>query len=151
MAVRDTARGQQAAEEIRAKHPDARLTVMECDLASLASVRAFTDTFQKSGKACHIIMADAGLMAHPYELTVDGHEVHFATNHVGHFALVKQLLPVLKETGKSAGEPARVVVLSSASHMQTYAERDGGPVRLDRLDSQDGFHPFLAYVSAINH
>jgi NAD(P)-dependent dehydrogenase (short-subunit alcohol dehydrogenase family) len=147
MAVRDTARGQQAADNIRAQHPDAKLMIMQCDLSSLASVHAFSEAFISLKKPCHTLMANAGVMACPFARTVDGHEMQFGTNHLGHFALVQQLLPVLKETGRKAGEPARVVVLSSASHYQSYSAKAGGPVLFDSLDSEHVYHPFLAYVS----
>jgi hypothetical protein len=72
--------------------------------------------------------------------------VQFATNHLGHFALVQQLLPILKATGKKAGDPARVVVLSSAAHFRPYTAAKGGPVRLDNISSSEGYDPQQSYV-----
>jgi NAD(P)-dependent dehydrogenase (short-subunit alcohol dehydrogenase family) len=151
MAVRDTARGQHAADNICAQHPDAKLTVMQCDLSSLESIKQFGANFKKSKKPCHILLANAGIMMCPFELTADGHEMQFGTNHLGHFALVQQLLPVLKETGKKTGEPARVVVLSSAAHFRPYPAAKGGPVRLDNISSSKGYDPQQAYVSSACH
>jgi len=147
MAVRDTARGEQAAAAIRTQHPSAKLTVMACDLSSLESVKQFAADFAKTGKPCHILLANAGVMMCPYSVTADGHEMQFGTNHLGHFALVQQLLPVLKATGKQAGQPSRVVVLSSAAHFRPYTAKKGGPVRFDNIDSSEGYDPQAAYVS----
>lgn len=147
MAVRDVERGEQAAASIRTQHPKAKLTVMHCDLASLASVRTFTETFKQLQKPCHILLANAGVMACPFGRTADGHELQFGINHLGHFALVQQLMPVLRDTAEGCGEPGRVVVLSSAAHFTTYPSKKGGPVRLQSLDSEYGYHPYHAYVS----
>jgi NAD(P)-dependent dehydrogenase (short-subunit alcohol dehydrogenase family) len=147
MAVRDTARGEEAAAAIRAQHPSAQLTVMACDLSSLKSVQLFAADFKQTGKPCCILLANAGVMMCPYTLTADGHEMQFGTNHLGHFALITALLPVLKATGQKAGEPARVVVLSSAAHFRPYTPKKGGPVRLDNIDSAEGYDPQAAYVS----
>jgi len=146
MAVRDTARGEQAAAAICTQHPSAKLTVMACDLSSLASVRSFCEAFLKLDKPCHILMANAGIMACPFSRTADGHEMQFGTNHLGHFALVQQLLPVLKTTGQQAGQPSRVVILSSGAHFGTYPAKIGGPMLLESFDSEHCYHPYRAYV-----
>jgi NAD(P)-dependent dehydrogenase (short-subunit alcohol dehydrogenase family) len=117
MAVRNTSLGERAAADIRAQHPSAKITVMSCDLSSLQSVKQFAADFQKTGKPCHVLLANAGVMMCPFSLTTDGHEMQFGTNHLGHFVLVSELLPVLKKTGTKE-VPARVVVLSSAAHFR---------------------------------
>ena len=88
-------------------------------------------------------------MACPFQLTSDGHEMQFGTNHLGHFLLVKELLPVMKDTGDKAGTNSRVVVLSSAAHFFPYKEHQGGPIRLDNIDSPKGYDSWAAYVSAV--
>jgi len=84
----------------------------EADLASLASVRAFADRFLSDGPdRVDVLIANAGIMACPQGTTVDGFELQFGTNHLGHFLLVNLLLPRLL-----TGAAGRVVVLSSAGH-----------------------------------
>jgi len=84
----------------------------EADLASLASVRAFTDTFFADGHdRIDVLVGNAGVMASPKATTADGFELQFGTNHLGHFVLVNRLAPLLL-----TGTPARVVMLSSAGH-----------------------------------
>lgn len=82
------------------------------DLASLDSVRAFTDRYLADGHdRIDLLVANAGIMACPQGSTTDGFELQFGTNHLGHFVLVNRLAPLLL-----TGPPARVVMLSSAGH-----------------------------------
>ena len=109
MAVRDPQRGAAAVERIRATVPDAELTVMVLDLASLADVRRFAGEYLASHDHLDVLVDNAGVMACPQAETVDGFELQIGTNHVGHFLLTQLLLPLL-------GAGSRVVVLSSAGH-----------------------------------
>jgi WW domain-containing oxidoreductase len=77
--------------------------------------------------------------------SADGHELQFATNHLGHFLLVDLLKPALVSSAAAAGAPGRVVVLSSAAHFNPYGPEEGGPVRLDRIDKPEGYTPWRAY------
>ena len=113
MAVRDVTRGQQAAAQIRAVLPDASLEVMALDLGWLGSVRAFADAFRASGKPLHALINNAGPvgLGREIQFTRDGFEMHFGTNHLGHFLLTNLLLPILK-----ASAPSRVITVSSMRH-----------------------------------
>jgi WW domain-containing oxidoreductase len=135
-------------QDIRTQHPNANVTVMACDLSSLASVRDFAATYKGSGKPCHILIANAGVMACPFMLSAEKHEMQFATNHLGHHLLTKELLPVLTSSAQQAGSNSRVVVLSSAAHFNPYKKQAGGPIRFDALDSPEGYDVWGAYVSA---
>jgi NAD(P)-dependent dehydrogenase (short-subunit alcohol dehydrogenase family) len=99
LAVRDEQRGRTAAESITGSTEVRRL-----DLADLASVRAFADGWDGDVDA---LINNAGVMAIPRQHTVDGFEMQFATNHLGHFALTNLLLPHV--TG-------RVVTVASSAH-----------------------------------
>ncbi len=107
-AVRDAARGAQAVE--RSGHPG-RCTVLEMDLASLTSVRSFADDVRSRGlPPLHAIVCNAGVqVVTGTERTADGTEMTFGVNHLGHFALVQDLLADL-------ARPARIVVVSSGTH-----------------------------------
>jgi len=84
----------------------------EADLASLGSIRAFTDAFLADGHdRIDVLIANAGIMACPQGSTADGFELQFGTNPLGHFVLVNRLLPLLL-----TGSSARIVTLSSAGH-----------------------------------
>eukprot|EP00882_Tetradesmus_deserticola_P018942 GHRQ01020367.1.p1 GENE.GHRQ01020367.1~~GHRQ01020367.1.p1 ORF type:complete len:265 (-),score=35.97 GHRQ01020367.1:103-897(-) len=129
------------------QHSNANIRVMACDLSCLASVRQFAANYKASGKPCHILINNAGVMACPYTLSAEKHEMQFATNHLGHFLLTTELLPVLISTAKQAGSHSRVVVLSSSAHFNPYKKQAGGPIRFDAIDSPEGYDVWGAYVS----
>ncbi|MFF3558562.1 SDR family NAD(P)-dependent oxidoreductase [Streptomyces sp. NPDC002574] len=111
LAVRDTAAGERAAEDIRASVDDARVHVAHLDLTDLPSVAEFTSAW--SGPL-HLLVNNAGVMMTPETRTPSGWELQFATNHYGHFALATGLHPALAAAGG-----ARVVALSSVAHLRS--------------------------------
>jgi NAD(P)-dependent dehydrogenase (short-subunit alcohol dehydrogenase family) len=100
-----------AAARVRSKLRDAEIATSEVDLASLASVRAFADAWLAAHDRLHLLINNAGVMFAPHGQTVDGFELHFGTNHLGHFLLTNLLVPALL-----ADPPARIVNLSSGGH-----------------------------------
>ncbi|MEJ7629647.1 MAG: oxidoreductase [Nocardioidaceae bacterium] len=109
LAVRDTARGERAAESVPGSTEVRRL-----DLADLASVRQFAADLDRP---VDVLLNNAGVMATPFGRTVDGFERQIGTNHLGHFALTNLLLARLTD---------RVVTMSSLMHKN-------GRVRADDL------------------
>lgn len=79
------------------------------DLADLTSVREFADGFLATNRLIDIVINSAAVMACPETRVGPGWEAQFATNHLGHFALVNRLWPALRPG-------ARVVAVSSAGH-----------------------------------
>ena len=114
LAVRDPARGEQAAATI-----DGETEVRRLDLADLASIRAFAEEWDGPIDA---LVDNAGVMATPQRRTKDGFELQIGTNHLGHFALTNLLLPHVTD---------RVVTVSSGAHR-------GGSIRLDDLNWERG-------------
>ncbi|XKK39866.1 SDR family oxidoreductase [Nocardiopsis sp. ARC36] len=97
LPVRNPAKGEKAVEKIRRNHPGARVSTRSLDLSSLASVAALGDTLREEGRPIHILINNAGVMRPPnHQTTVDGFELQFGTNYLGHFALVCRLLPLLR-------------------------------------------------------
>jgi len=84
-------------------------SLVELDLASLASVRACSDHLLADGRPFDIVIANAGVMAPPFSRTADGFETQFGTNHLGHFVLVNRIAALLRQGG-------RLVNLSSSGH-----------------------------------
>jgi NAD(P)-dependent dehydrogenase (short-subunit alcohol dehydrogenase family) len=116
VAVRDTGKGQAAAQRI-----DGATEVRELDLASLASVRRFAERLDGP---LDLLVANAGVMTPPrYRETEDGFELQYGTNHLGHLALTARLLPQLL-----AGTAPRVVHVSSlAAHTGDGTVLEGNP------------------------
>lgn len=126
VAARDAQRGARAAEELgaaaHAAGAEPRAVALPLDLASLASVRAFPDALDAAGlPPLHAVAANAGIQfgdrAHA---TADGFEATFATNHLGHFLLIRLLLDRLADDG-------RVVIVSSGTHKPQWRHRLGFP------------------------
>lgn len=106
--------------------------LVELDLASLQSVRASADRLLAEGQPIDAIIANAGVMATPFGHTVDGIEVQFATNHLGHFALINRIAPLLVDNG-------RLVMLSSQAHRVADVDL------VDPNFHQTAYDPFVAY------
>lgn len=97
LPVRNPRKGEAALAKIREQHPDAVVSLRELDLSSLASVAAVVDQLSEEGRPIHILVNNAGVMTPPErQTTKDGFELQYGTNHLGHFALVAGLLPLLR-------------------------------------------------------
>ncbi len=111
MACRNMEKGGAALADVTAAASGPKPELEELDLASLSSVRSFVDRFTTAHDGLDLLINNAGVMASPRRLTADGFELHFGTNHLGHFALTELLLPLME-----GREDARVVTLSSNAH-----------------------------------
>lgn len=111
------------------------IEIDEMDLLDPASIDAFARRFNSSGLPLHMLVNSAGIMALP-ERTFDarGYELHFATNHLGHFQFTARLWPVLKRTHN-----ARVISVSSMGHRFS-------PVVFDDIHFQSRpYNPWAGY------
>ncbi|SHG87790.1 SDR family oxidoreductase [Geodermatophilus nigrescens] len=97
LPVRNRGKGEAATAEIRARVPGARITLHALDLSSLASVDDLAGVLLAEGRPIDVLIANAGVMTPPERrTTAEGHELQFGTNHLGHFALVARLMPLLR-------------------------------------------------------
>ena len=108
LLVRNAGRGEQAMRDIRASVPDAKLDVLECDLASQSSIRDAAKRFMENHDRLDILVNAAGVFVKDRKLTADGIELTFATNYLAYFLLTNELLPILRSSA-----PARVINLAS--------------------------------------
>ena len=111
LAVRDLEKGEAARSDIVNTTGSADVEVLQLDLASKQSIRAFAKTFGEKYDRLDILVNNAGVWTRSLQKTEDGFETIFGVNHLGTFLLTRELLPLLE---KSA--PARIVVVSSALH-----------------------------------
>ena len=111
LACRNVDKAERAADGIRANGGRGPVEVLELDLADLSSVQRASRTFLASNRPLHLLINNAGLMALDPSKTVDGFETQFGVNHLGHFALTAELLPLLQTT-----TGARIVTMSSMGH-----------------------------------
>ncbi|MBJ7548605.1 SDR family oxidoreductase, partial [Pseudomonas sp. OA3] len=127
-------RGAAAVEQIRQLNPGCDVCFEQLDLASLDSIDAFAKRLGDSDGHIDLLINNAGVMTPPQrQETADGFELQFGTNHLGHFALTAQLLPLLRK-----GDQPRVVSLSSIAARQ-------GAIDLSDLQSTRGYKPMVAY------
>jgi NAD(P)-dependent dehydrogenase (short-subunit alcohol dehydrogenase family) len=133
MPVRNQSKGDAAAERIREKTPGAKLSVRTLDLSSLSSVADLADQLLRDGRPIDILINNAGVMNPPTrQVTKDGFELQFGTNHLGHFALNAQLLPLLRE--------AKAHVTT-----QTALSANQNAINWDDPNWEKGYRAFKAY------
>ena len=136
MPVRNRAKGEAAITKITQESPGADVSLRDLDLASLASVAALGDALSTEGRPINLLILNAGVMTPPdRRTTVDGFELQLGSNHLGHFALVAHLLPLLR-----AGQ-ARVTSQISVAANQ-------GAVHWDDLSWERSYNGGRAYSSS---
>lgn len=139
LACRDRQRGEAALSLLDADFPGARMELVILDLASLASVRSFAEKELAQRRPLDILINNAGVMAPPKRLqTVDGFELQFGTNVLGHFALTALLMPALERAAAASAERPRIVTIASIAHKR-------GKLNFDDLQSIKGYSPMRAY------
>ncbi|MGB8648305.1 MAG: SDR family NAD(P)-dependent oxidoreductase [Anaerolineae bacterium] len=121
LASRNQDKSARAMARMRAANPNASVESIPLDLASFAAVRQCAAAFQAAGYPLHILINNAGgsVAGKQASFTVDGFEMTFGANHLGHFLLTNLLLDELKRSA-----PARVITVSSQLHIPGYG---GGP------------------------
>ncbi|HUL33463.1 MAG TPA: SDR family NAD(P)-dependent oxidoreductase [Candidatus Eisenbacteria bacterium] len=132
-AARDLAKARTATEQVR-KDAGAggRFELVELNLANLKSVRECADGLLAKGEPFDVVIANAGVMATPFGQTLDGFEMQFGTNHLGHFVLINRIAALIRAGG-------RVINLSSAGHRFSNVDLD------DPNFERTPYEPFVAY------
>ena len=134
MAGRDQGKLDDTVAAIRAAHPDANLETITCDLGALYNIRACGTEARARFMKVDLLINNAGVMACPLMHTADGFEMQFGTNHLGHFALTAELMPLIE-----AGSAKRIVNLSSRGHHMA-------PVDLDDPNfTERDYDPWASY------
>ena len=145
-------------EEIEKKFPDKSVTIeyMILDLGSFRSTKDFTVAFKERNLPLHVLINNGGisLMSAPLgefkghllrskifaAHTVDGHEMQFQVNHLGHMLLTLELLPIIRDTARSTGD-GRIVFVSSLAE-------GWGKFEPDNLDGQRSYSALQLYNNA---
>jgi NAD(P)-dependent dehydrogenase (short-subunit alcohol dehydrogenase family) len=131
---RCSADGHEALAKIRPVAPQALVRFEKLDMESQTSVADFASRLNKAGRPVDLLINNACTLALlKRDVTVDGFEVHLATNFLSHFALTARLLPLLR-----ASKRPRVVQLTSTG-------RHHGEISLDDLQLEGGYTPLKAY------
>jgi len=136
LACRNKAKGKTAVRQIKHEYQAAKAELLLLDLADLASVRRFADEFANRYDRLDILINNAGIMNTPFGKTVDGFELQFGTNYLGHFSLTSLLLDHIIRTPL-----ARVVTVSSWGH-------NFGTIDFDDLNAEKDYDPGKAYAQS---
>jgi NAD(P)-dependent dehydrogenase (short-subunit alcohol dehydrogenase family) len=137
MAARNQEKAAEAEAQIRSGSPDVSLEVVELDLGSLASVREAAGRILTGHNSIDILVNNAGVMGIPERKTVDGFEMQFGVDHLGHFALTALLMPALLRANA-----ARIVTVTSTAHHM------GRAVDPDNPHLHGRYRPWRAYGQA---
>jgi NAD(P)-dependent dehydrogenase (short-subunit alcohol dehydrogenase family) len=134
LAGRDQAKLDESVAAIHAAHPKAQLDTLTVDLTSLENIRAATSRARQRFAKIDILINNAGVMATPFTHTHDGFEMQLGTNHLGHFALTAELMPLIER-----GHLKRIVNLSSRGHHMAPVDFD------DPHFSARAYDPWASY------
>jgi NAD(P)-dependent dehydrogenase (short-subunit alcohol dehydrogenase family) len=136
LAGRNLESMQRASLAIKEQKGSGSLEIGLLDLASLTSIKQFADTFLQTHKQLHVLINNAGVMIPPASKTVDGFELQFGVNFIGHFALTGYLYPFLKAT-----PDARIVTVSSMAYLR-------GSINFDNLHSEQSYDAMREYAQS---
>jgi NAD(P)-dependent dehydrogenase (short-subunit alcohol dehydrogenase family) len=134
LAVRDIDKGKDAAAKITTNNPKAVVNVQQLDLTSLDAIRDAADELRAAHQRIDLLINNAGVMYTDKGTTMDGFELQFGTNHLGHFALTGLLLDRLLPV-----EGSRVVTVSSIGH------RILAKIHFDDLQADRSYNRVAAY------
>lgn len=134
LACRDDAKAAAAVARLQGMVPGAEVSSATLDLADLSSVRDFSKAYLDSGASLDVLLNNAGVMACPEMRTADGFEMQLGVNHLGHFLLTLELLPLLTDPAS----PARLVNVASEAHKF-------GKINFADLNSDKSYSAWTAY------
>jgi NAD(P)-dependent dehydrogenase (short-subunit alcohol dehydrogenase family) len=133
MLCRNVAAATTLARQIMQGTPGSRIEVVHCDLADLSGVRAAARAVLEVFPRIDRLINNAGIVSTRRRFSVDGHELTFATNHLGPFLLTRLLLPALAPA-------ARIINVASKVHYQ-------GRMDLDTVDDRNARYSSIAAYS----
>ena len=102
--------------------PNGKFVKIDCDLQSFESVQKAAAEVKAKYDKLYCLTNNAGIMATPDEATEDGYDKQMQTNHLSHFLLTAELLPLLEAEAAANGD-ARIVNQSSLGRLHTPDDR----------------------------
>lgn len=130
---RNSTKADSLKEEILHISKNAKLDFIQCDLASLQSIRDFARVFQNRYSQLHLLINNAGIWETKRKLSQDGIEMNFAVNHLAPFLLTNLLLDLMKSSA-----PARIINVASEAHRQ-------GKIYFDDIEMEKKYSSLRSY------
>jgi NAD(P)-dependent dehydrogenase (short-subunit alcohol dehydrogenase family) len=136
MVSRDLEKGEQARLDVARISRNNQVDIMQCDLASLDSIRRFASEFLSKYSRLDVLINNAGIYTEKRMLTSEGFEYQIGVNHLGPFLLTRLLLPLLKKSS-----PSRIINVSSAAHF-------GGRIDFNDLHLEHRYSSWKSYAQS---
>ncbi len=136
MMSRDLEKGEKARQEVARISKSNQVDLMQCDLASMDSIRKFAVAFISKYQKLDVLINNAGIYTKKRMETADGFEYQIGVNHLGHFLLTQLLLDLLKESA-----PSRIINVSSGAHF-------AGKIDFNYLQLQNGYSSWKSYCQS---
>lgn len=133
IVARSPEKGAQTMASIQKTTGSQAVELLLADLSAQADIRRLAAEFKAGHDRLDVLVNNAGVFNLSRELSRDGIEMTWATNHLNYFLLTNLLLDVLK-----ASAPARIVNVSSDAHR-------GGSIRFDDLGGAEKYSSWQAY------
>lgn len=137
--------GEQACQALLAEFPGASVDYILLDLADFNSVRHAAAEFKQRGRPLDVLINNAGLLGLDDQVRFNstGFELSFASNYLGHFLLTYLLLPDLL-----AAPQARIVAVSSQTHIPGYGAGPAPDFDFDNLKAEKYYQPQVFYKNS---
>jgi len=136
MVCRSKKRGEEALNEVRSLTGSDSVELMICDLASLKSIEEFCREFKKKYQRLDVLVNNAGVILPGWHQTIDGYELQFGVNHLGHFLLTNRLLDLIVASG-----PGRIINVTSGAHKI-------GRIHFDDINLKKNYTLWRAYAQS---
>jgi len=136
MLCRDKIRGEAALLEVMQQNTSRKIDLMFCNLADMKDIRRFTEEFKKKYNRLDVLVNNAGVVTLDRRETVDGLELQFGVNHIGHFLMTIRLIDII-----SQAEGSRIVVVGSGAHK-------AGKIHFDDYNLTCGYNVISSYGQA---
>ncbi|MFA6127268.1 MAG: SDR family oxidoreductase [Bacteroidales bacterium] len=133
MLSRNLEKGERARQEVIRSSKNHQVDLMECDLASMSSIRSFASAFIEKYPRLDVLINNAGIFTDKRMVTKDGFEYQIGVNHLGHFLLTRLLLDFLKKSS-----PSRIINVSSGAHF-------GGDIDFEDFQMEKRYSSWKAY------
>ncbi len=137
---RNQTKAESTISQLKQIHPEAQIDSYIADLSLLQEVNRVAELVLANHKTIDVLVNNAGTIVGSYELTTEGLEKTFATNHLSAFLLTQMLMPLLKAAAQKAGQ-ARVVTVASNAHL-------AGRIDFNQLEVRSRYNSFQAYADS---
>ncbi|CAF1019489.1 unnamed protein product [Rotaria sordida] len=137
LACRNQQRAEEAKQEIQIKSNNNQIEIEILDTSSLQSVRECATRLRKHLPRIDVLINNAGVLTQSNEKSIDGFEIHFATNYLGHFLLTNLLLDLLKKAPS-----ARIINVAALAHQFFNCQIHWDDINLEKTS----YKAFYAYA-----